>query len=43
MILAIAAAAILTGSGSAYASCDGSTTQTASGKTSAWATSPQTG
>ena len=33
MILAIAAAAILTGSGSAYASCDGSTTQTASGKT----------
>lgn len=33
MILALAAAAVLTGSGSAYASCDGSTTQTASGKT----------
>lgn len=33
MILALAAAAVLTGSGSAYASCDGSTTQTASGRT----------
>jgi len=33
MILALAAAAVLTGSGSAYASCDGSTTQTASGQT----------
>lgn len=32
MILALAAAAVLTGSGSAYASCDGSTTQTSSGR-----------
>lgn len=32
MISALLAAAILTGSGSAYASCDGSTTQTASGQ-----------
>jgi len=33
VILALAAAAVLTGSGSAYAACDGSTTQTASGQT----------
>jgi hypothetical protein len=33
MLSALLAAAILTGSGSAYASCDGSTTQTASGET----------
>ena len=33
MISALVAAVILTGSGSAYAACDGSTTQTASGQT----------
>lgn len=33
MLSALIAAVILTGSGSAYAACDGSTTQTASGQT----------